>query len=108
MYLHACHLCLHVNGIIVRSWILHESHQSITRKPRGDELVYICVSVSVSVCVWGVCVCSQSFQVRIIDDEEYEKHENFFIVLEEPRWLKRGISGTLTKKVLNTSGACLD
>jgi len=31
--------------------------------------------------------------VRIIDDEEYEKHENFFIVLEEPRWLKRGISG---------------
>lgn len=41
------------------------------------------------------CVHSQAFQVRIIDDEEYEKHENFFIVLEEPRWLKRGISGTL-------------
>ncbi|XP_041796082.1 sodium/calcium exchanger 2b isoform X9 [Chelmon rostratus] len=38
---------------------------------------------------------TQTFQVRIIDDEEYEKHENFFIVLEEPRWLKRGISGTL-------------
>ncbi|MEQ2191772.1 hypothetical protein XENOCAPTIV_002410, partial [Xenoophorus captivus] len=35
----------------------------------------------------------QTLQVRIIDDEEYEKHENFFIVLEEPRWLKRGISG---------------
>uniref|UniRef100_A0A672KPP4 Sodium/calcium exchanger 2-like n=1 Tax=Sinocyclocheilus grahami TaxID=75366 RepID=A0A672KPP4_SINGR len=35
---------------------------------------------------------TQTFQVRIIDDEEYEKHENFFIVLEEPRWLKRGIS----------------
>ncbi|KAL3991352.1 troponin I, fast skeletal muscle [Sarotherodon galilaeus] len=35
---------------------------------------------------------SQTLQVRIIDDEEYEKHENFFIVLEEPRWLKRGIS----------------
>uniref|UniRef100_A0A7N6BV58 Calx-beta domain-containing protein n=1 Tax=Anabas testudineus TaxID=64144 RepID=A0A7N6BV58_ANATE len=31
-------------------------------------------------------------QTTIIDDEEYEKHENFFIVLEEPRWLKRGIS----------------
>uniref|UniRef100_A0A3Q3W4T1 Calx-beta domain-containing protein n=1 Tax=Mola mola TaxID=94237 RepID=A0A3Q3W4T1_MOLML len=39
---------------------------------------------------------TQSFQVRIIDDEEYEKHENFFIVLEEPRWLKRGISGMNT------------
>ncbi|XP_031719400.1 sodium/calcium exchanger 2b [Anarrhichthys ocellatus] len=38
---------------------------------------------------------TQSFQVRIIDDEEYEKHENFFIVLEEPRWLKRGISALL-------------
>uniref|UniRef100_A0A671V1V2 Solute carrier family 8 member 2b n=1 Tax=Sparus aurata TaxID=8175 RepID=A0A671V1V2_SPAAU len=35
---------------------------------------------------------TQTFQVRIIDDEEYEKHENFYIVLEEPRWLKRGIS----------------
>lgn len=40
-----------------------------------------------------MCVYSQTLQVRIIDDEEYEKHENFFIVLEEPRWLKRGISG---------------
>uniref|UniRef100_A0A3Q2W9X6 Solute carrier family 8 member 2b n=1 Tax=Haplochromis burtoni TaxID=8153 RepID=A0A3Q2W9X6_HAPBU len=30
---------------------------------------------------------SQTLQVRIIDDEEYEKHENFFIVLEEPRCL---------------------
>uniref|UniRef100_A0A3B1K1A6 Solute carrier family 8 member 2b n=1 Tax=Astyanax mexicanus TaxID=7994 RepID=A0A3B1K1A6_ASTMX len=35
---------------------------------------------------------TQTLQVRIIDDEEYEKHENFYIVLEEPRWLKRGIS----------------
>uniref|UniRef100_A0A665U5T9 Solute carrier family 8 member 2b n=1 Tax=Echeneis naucrates TaxID=173247 RepID=A0A665U5T9_ECHNA len=35
---------------------------------------------------------TQTLQVMIIDDEEYEKHENFFIVLEEPRWLKRGIS----------------
>uniref|UniRef100_A0A8C4Z8U7 Calx-beta domain-containing protein n=1 Tax=Gadus morhua TaxID=8049 RepID=A0A8C4Z8U7_GADMO len=36
---------------------------------------------------------TQTILLRIIDDEEYEKHENFFIVLEEPRWLKRGISG---------------
>lgn len=43
--------------------------------------------------LFHLCVHSQTFQVRIIDDEEYEKHENFFIVLEEPRWLKRGISG---------------
>nr|XP_046170561.1 sodium/calcium exchanger 2-like [Oncorhynchus gorbuscha] len=38
---------------------------------------------------------TQTLQVRIIDDEEYEKKENFFIVLEEPRWLKRGISALL-------------
>lgn len=25
--------------------------------------------------------------------EEYEKQENFFIVLEDPKWLKRGLSG---------------
>ncbi|KAK3531399.1 hypothetical protein QTP70_018203, partial [Hemibagrus guttatus] len=34
----------------------------------------------------------QTIQIRIIDDEEYEKHENFYIVLEEPQWMKRGIS----------------
>ncbi|KAM9468795.1 sodium/calcium exchanger 2b isoform 2-T2 [Clarias gariepinus] len=38
---------------------------------------------------------TQTIQIRIIDDEEYEKHENFYIVLEEPRWMKRGISGSL-------------
>uniref|UniRef100_A0A8C4TRJ7 Solute carrier family 8 member 2b n=1 Tax=Erpetoichthys calabaricus TaxID=27687 RepID=A0A8C4TRJ7_ERPCA len=37
----------------------------------------------------------KKLQVRIIDDEEYEKQENFFIVLEEPCWLKRGISALL-------------
>ncbi|XP_075692356.1 sodium/calcium exchanger 2 [Rhinoderma darwinii] len=34
-------------------------------------------------------------QVKIVDDEEYEKQENFFVVLEEPRWMKRGISALL-------------
>ncbi|XP_055003661.1 sodium/calcium exchanger 2b isoform X4 [Boleophthalmus pectinirostris] len=38
---------------------------------------------------------TQTIQVRIIDDEEYEKKESFYIVLEEPRWLKRGISALL-------------
>uniref|UniRef100_A0A673A8S4 Solute carrier family 8 member 2a n=1 Tax=Sphaeramia orbicularis TaxID=375764 RepID=A0A673A8S4_9TELE len=39
---------------------------------------------------------SQTLQVRIINVEEYEKQENFFIVLEEPKWLKRGLSGNPT------------
>ncbi|XP_040179217.1 sodium/calcium exchanger 2 [Rana temporaria] len=34
-------------------------------------------------------------EVKIVDDEEYEKQENFFVVLEEPRWMKRGISALL-------------
>uniref|UniRef100_A0AAY4EUI8 Calx-beta domain-containing protein n=1 Tax=Denticeps clupeoides TaxID=299321 RepID=A0AAY4EUI8_9TELE len=38
-------------------------------------------------------VTSQKFTVRIINMEESEKKETFFIVLEEPRWLQRGISG---------------
>ncbi|XP_039597068.1 sodium/calcium exchanger 3 isoform X3 [Polypterus senegalus] len=33
--------------------------------------------------------------VKIIDAEEYEKRENFFIVLGEPTWLRRGISALL-------------
>ncbi|KAF7669150.1 hypothetical protein LDENG_00238480 [Lucifuga dentata] len=39
---------------------------------------------------------SQSLKVHIINVSEYEKQENFFIMLEEPKWLKRGISGNPT------------
>uniref|UniRef100_A0A665TB43 Sodium/calcium exchanger 2-like n=1 Tax=Echeneis naucrates TaxID=173247 RepID=A0A665TB43_ECHNA len=39
---------------------------------------------------------SQTLQVCIINVEEYEKQENFFIVLEDPKWLKRGLSGNPT------------
>ncbi|XP_068456271.1 sodium/calcium exchanger 2a [Clinocottus analis] len=39
---------------------------------------------------------SQILHVRIINVEEYEKQENFFIVLEDPKWLKRGLSGNPT------------
>uniref|UniRef100_A0A3Q3GUW3 Solute carrier family 8 member 2a n=1 Tax=Labrus bergylta TaxID=56723 RepID=A0A3Q3GUW3_9LABR len=38
---------------------------------------------------------SQVLKVRIINVEEYEKQENFFIVLEDPKWLKRGLSALL-------------
>uniref|UniRef100_A0A671KL96 Solute carrier family 8 member 2a n=1 Tax=Sinocyclocheilus anshuiensis TaxID=1608454 RepID=A0A671KL96_9TELE len=37
---------------------------------------------------------SKTLQVRIINVQEYEKREHFYIVLEEPKWLKRGISAT--------------
>ncbi|XP_029029858.1 sodium/calcium exchanger 2a isoform X2 [Betta splendens] len=39
---------------------------------------------------------SQTLQVCIINVKEYEKQENFFIVLEDPKWLKRGLSGSPT------------
>uniref|UniRef100_UPI00398F6CE3 sodium/calcium exchanger 3-like isoform X3 n=1 Tax=Pristiophorus japonicus TaxID=55135 RepID=UPI00398F6CE3 len=38
---------------------------------------------------------TKTIQVKIVDDEEYEKQENFFLVLEKPRWMKRGISALL-------------
>uniref|UniRef100_UPI0037E7AE61 sodium/calcium exchanger 2a isoform X6 n=1 Tax=Semicossyphus pulcher TaxID=241346 RepID=UPI0037E7AE61 len=38
---------------------------------------------------------SQVLKVCIINVEEYEKQENFFIVLEDPKWLKRGLSALL-------------
>ncbi|XP_051631705.1 sodium/calcium exchanger 2-like [Manacus candei] len=38
---------------------------------------------------------AKTLQVKIVDDEEYEKKENFFIELGPPRWLKRGISALL-------------
>lgn len=36
--------------------------------------------------------------MKIVDDEEYEKKDNFFIELGQPQWLKRGISGEVGEK----------
>ncbi|CAL8266975.1 unnamed protein product [Merluccius merluccius] len=38
---------------------------------------------------------SQIIQVRIINVAEYEKQETFSVILEDPKWLKRGISALL-------------
>ncbi|XP_060768919.1 sodium/calcium exchanger 2a isoform X3 [Neoarius graeffei] len=35
----------------------------------------------------------KTIQVPIINVQELDKRENFYIILKEPRWLKRGISG---------------
>ncbi|XP_072842269.2 sodium/calcium exchanger 3 isoform X4 [Pogona vitticeps] len=37
----------------------------------------------------------KTIRVKIIDEEEYERQENFFIVLGEPKWMERGISALL-------------
>ncbi|XP_015684917.1 sodium/calcium exchanger 2-like, partial [Protobothrops mucrosquamatus] len=37
----------------------------------------------------------KSLHVKIVDVEEYEKKDSFFIELGQPRWLKRGISALL-------------
>lgn len=53
------------------------------------------VSVCMCVFVWmhAWIISSQILKVHIINVEEYEKQENFFIILEDPKWLKRGLSG---------------
>ncbi|KAM9148744.1 sodium/calcium exchanger 3 isoform 1-T1 [Pangshura tecta] len=35
----------------------------------------------------------KTVRVKIIDEEEYERQETFFIALGEPKWMERGISG---------------
>ncbi|KAE8587305.1 hypothetical protein XENTR_v10021922 [Xenopus tropicalis] len=37
----------------------------------------------------------KTIRVKIIDEEEYERQESFFIALGEPKWMKRGISALL-------------
>ncbi|XP_017909510.1 PREDICTED: sodium/calcium exchanger 3 isoform X2 [Capra hircus] len=37
----------------------------------------------------------KTVRVKIVDEEEYERQENFFIVLGEPKWMERGISALL-------------
>ncbi|XP_069764787.1 sodium/calcium exchanger 3-like isoform X2 [Narcine bancroftii] len=41
----------------------------------------------------------KTIEVKIVDDEEYEKQESFYVVLEKPRWMKRGISEEANKKL---------
>ncbi|KAM9781430.1 sodium/calcium exchanger 2a isoform 1-T4 [Syngnathus typhle] len=38
---------------------------------------------------------SNTLKIHILNVEEYEKRENFFLVLKEPKWLKRGLSALL-------------
>ena len=49
------------------------------------------------------CPYRKTVRVKIVDEEEYERQENFFIVLGEPKWMERGISGVrfLKKKKMN-------
>ncbi|XP_051507400.1 sodium/calcium exchanger 3-like isoform X5 [Myxocyprinus asiaticus] len=41
----------------------------------------------------------KTIQVKIIDDEEYEKNKNFYLELAEPRMLKRGICDIPDRKL---------
>uniref|UniRef100_A0A8C5PGY0 Solute carrier family 8 member A3 n=1 Tax=Leptobrachium leishanense TaxID=445787 RepID=A0A8C5PGY0_9ANUR len=42
----------------------------------------------------------KTIRVKIIDEEEYERQESFFIALGEPKWMKRGISALLLNQEL--------
>jgi len=43
-----------------------------------------------------VILCSphrKTIKVKILDHEEYDKHANFFLELQEPEWRRRGWTG---------------
>ncbi|XP_068947886.1 sodium/calcium exchanger 3 isoform X1 [Petaurus breviceps papuanus] len=41
----------------------------------------------------------KTVRVKIVDEEEYERQENFFIALGEPKWMERGISDVTDRKL---------
>uniref|UniRef100_A0A8D0DPB8 Solute carrier family 8 member A3 n=1 Tax=Salvator merianae TaxID=96440 RepID=A0A8D0DPB8_SALMN len=41
----------------------------------------------------------KTIRVKIVDEEEYERQENFFIALGEPKWMERGISDVAERKL---------
>ncbi|NXX80104.1 NAC3 protein, partial [Urocolius indicus] len=41
----------------------------------------------------------KTVRVKIVDEEEYERQENFFIALGEPQWMERGISEVTERKL---------
>ncbi|XP_063295603.1 sodium/calcium exchanger 3 isoform X2 [Pelobates fuscus] len=45
----------------------------------------------------------KTIRVKIIDEEEYERQESFFIALGEPKWMKRGISALLLNQAVELS-----
>lgn len=49
------------------------------------------------------CPYRKTIRVKIVDEEEYERQENFFIALGEPKWMERGISGVRFFKNQNNS-----
>lgn len=52
--------------------------------PTRQPTVHTCLSC---------CPYRKTVRVKIVDEEEYERQENFFIALGEPKWMERGISG---------------
>ncbi|XP_039530111.1 sodium/calcium exchanger 1a isoform X6 [Pimephales promelas] len=40
---------------------------------------------------------SKTIKVKILDHEEYDKHANFFLELQEPEWRRRGWTGGFVK-----------
>nr|XP_032818845.1 sodium/calcium exchanger 3-like isoform X2 [Petromyzon marinus] len=40
----------------------------------------------------------KTIHIKITDDEEYEKQDNFFLVLGEPRWIDQGTTAMLLKE----------
>ena len=38
-------------------------------------------------CVWSFC--RKNIEINVIDDEEYEKNETFYVVLGEPKVVKK-------------------
>lgn len=49
------------------------------------------------------CPYRKTIRVKIVDEEEYERQENFFIALGEPKWMERGISGVRFFKIKATT-----
>ncbi|XP_019496893.1 PREDICTED: sodium/calcium exchanger 3 isoform X4 [Hipposideros armiger] len=45
------------------------------------------------------CPYRKTIRVKIVDEEEYERQENFFIALGEPKWMERGISEVTDRKL---------
>ncbi|XP_024074601.1 sodium/calcium exchanger 3 [Terrapene carolina triunguis] len=41
----------------------------------------------------------KTVRVKIVDEEEYERQETFFIALGEPKWMERGISEVAERKL---------
>ncbi|NXP31857.1 NAC3 protein, partial [Leiothrix lutea] len=86
-------------GGIISVLFLYYQYLKGTCKKEGEELFTRPQNDRTRVNGFKLNESRKTIRVKIVDEEEYERQENFFIALGEPQWMERGISEVAERKM---------